>query len=153
MNTTNNKPADIRLNDVTIHVRSTQKSKDHGVDGIEFFTDGAYYRKNGTHFIRYTEMGEGMERVNTTVKVEGNERVTVTRHDGGPYQIVLTKGERQHAFYNTGYGDLLLGVSGTKIRADLGENGGSLHLEYMLDINNAVASHNTLDIRVTPTQR
>lgn len=148
----NNKPADIRLNDVTIHVKSVQKSRESGTDGIEFFTAGSYYRKNGTHFIRYTEQGEGMEQVNTTLKVEGDRRVTVTRHGGGQYQIVLTKGERQHAFYNTGYGELLLGVSGTKIRADLGEKGGSLHLEYLLDINNAVASYNTLDIHIAPPQ-
>ncbi len=147
---TDSKPADIRLSDVTVHVKSQQRSRETGTDGIEFFTAGSYYRKNGTHFIRYTEQGEGMEQVSTTVKVEGDRRVTVTRHDGGPQQIVLTKGERQHAVYNTGFGDLLLGVSGTKIRTDLGEQGGSLHLEYLLDINNAVASYNTLDIHVTP---
>ena len=145
---TEQKLPDIRLDDVTVHVRAFQESPDNGTDGIEFFTAGSYYRKNGAHFIRYTEQGEGMEKVSTTLKVEGSERVTVMRFGEERYQIVLQKGERQHALYNTGCGDLLLGVSGTKITSDLGDEGGSLHLEYLLDINNAVASHNTLDILV-----
>ena len=139
---------DIRLDDVTVHVRSVQESPDHAPDDIEFFTAGSYYRRNGTHFIRYTEQGEGMEQVSTTLKVEGNECVTVMRFGDEATQLVFKKGERQHALYNTGCGDLLLGVSGTKIKTDLGDEGGSLHLEYLLDVNNAVASHNILDIHV-----
>ena len=139
---------DYKLSDATIHVKATQKGDDEYTDCIEFFTAGSFYHKNGSHYIRYTEQGDGMEKVNTTVKVEGDKRVTVMRHGAQRYEIVLTKGERQHGFYNTGYGDLMLGISGTKIHSELSEKGGSLRLEYMLDINNVLVSKNTLEINV-----
>lgn len=144
--------SNLRLDNVTVHVSSVQETNENGTDSIEFFTAGSYYCKNGSHFIRYTEQGEGMKEIRTTVKIEGNERVTVMRHGSEAHQIVITKGERLHAFYHTEYGDLLLGVSGTKIHSEWSETGGSLHLEYLLDIDNAVASHNVLDISVRPPQ-
>ena len=139
---------DVKMNDVTVFVKSVQENSDQVSDGIEFFAAGSYYLKNGVKYIRYTEQGEGMEQINTTVKVEGDERVTVMRHGPQQYRLVLSKGERQHSLYKTEFGEILLGVSGTKIKSELNEEGGTLHLEYLLDVNNAVISRNTLDISV-----
>ena len=142
----NNTNTDIKLNDVTVFVKSVIEDADEGNDSIEFFAAGSYYIKNGTKSIRYVEQIDGEEPGSTTVKVEGEERVTVMRHGAQQYQLVLQKGERQHSVYHTGFGELLIGVSGTKIRSELDSNGGKLFLEYMLDINNTVVSRNTLEI-------
>ena len=142
---------DSKINDAAIYIKSTQQGDGEysgSEDSIELFTAGSYYQKNGTNYIRYTEQGEGMENIKTTVKVEGDERVTVMRRGERPYELILQKGERRHSVMDTGYGEMLLGISGTKIRSDLNEKGGNLRLEYMLDINNILISRNTLEISV-----
>ncbi len=135
-------------NEATIYIKSSQDDGGDINSGIEFFTAGTYCLKNGVRYIRYTEPGNGYGGTSMTVKVEDGRRVTVMRHGAQRYRIVLAEGERQHSLYSTDFGELLLGVSGTKIRSDLDENGGTLKLEYMLDVNNTVTSHNTLEIQV-----
>lgn len=143
---------DFKIEDATVFVKSVQEMGDETQDGIEFFAAGSYYCKNGTKYIRYVHTDEDVkEETSTVLKVEGNERVTVIQNGPQQYRLVLQKGERQHAVYRTPFGELLLGVSGTKIKSDLDDKGGTLKLEYMLDINNAVASRNILEIKVKGT--
>lgn len=142
---------DFICKDAVISIISSQTSHySNEKDNIEIMTTGEFYRKNGKYYIRYTETDDsGTVALPTLVKVEDERRVTVTRTGGGYSNLELVRGERSHSVYNTGYGDLLVGFSGTEISSSLGKDGGSLKLEYDLDINNSVTSHNCLKIDVT----
>ncbi len=118
-------------------------------DKMEIMTTGEYYCKNGKFYIRYLETDEGGNITTPTlVKVEDENRVIVTRgNEAGNLELI--RGERRHSLYNTGFGDLLIGFSGTSIASTLDREGGMLTLEYDLDVNHAATSHNTLKINVT----
>ena len=118
-------------------------------DKMEILTTGEYYCKNGKFYIRYTETDDnGNITTPTLVKVEDQNRVIVTRANGSG-NLELIRGERRHSLYNTGCGDLLIGFSGTSISSNLDRDGGMLTLEYDLDVNHSLTSHNCLEINVT----
>ena len=50
--------------------------------------------------------------------------------------------------YDTPYGALAVGVSTRKMRADLNEAGGSIEIDYALEIDHAVAGENLFKIDV-----
>ena len=138
-----------KIQNATIHLKAVQTDENNAETVIEFFTSGSYYHKNNADYIHYTEQGDGMENVRTTVKVEGDKRVTVIRHGAYNYRFELTVGERRHAAIETGYGVMLFGISGVKIEYGLNEFGGKLKFIYMLDANNTLFSTNTFEIEIT----
>lgn len=142
---------DFVCRDAVISIIASQTSADtQEKDNMEIMTTGEYYCKNGKFYIRYTETDDsGTVIMPTLVKVEDERRVTVTRGGSEFNNLELIRGERRHSVYNTGFGELLIGFSGTEISSTLGQKGGLLTLEYDLDINNAVTSHNCLKINVT----
>jgi uncharacterized beta-barrel protein YwiB (DUF1934 family) len=136
---------------VIISIKGIQNSDDNFSDSdpIELITNGHYFSKGNNHYISYeeTEM-TGLEGVQTTVKVEGSDRVIITR--GGRYktQLILEKGKRHLCHYGTDYGSMMMGVNTAKIDSTLNETGGDIKVDYSLEINHSLASENRFEISV-----
>jgi len=112
-------------------------------------TAGRYYNKEGSYFISYKESETtGFEGVTTTLKVEGDSCVTLTRSGVSNSSLVLEKGRRHLCHYDTGFGDLMVGVSGCRINSRLDDGGGELTFNYSLDINSSLVSQNEVYISV-----
>lgn len=135
--------------DVMITLKGTQYS-DNDSDSVELTTVGQLYRRNGVYYLCYEESeATGFQGAKTTLKVEGNNRVTMRRTgEKMRSQLVIEKGERHQCFYDTGYGTLTLGISGDHIDTHLNDDGGHLAVRYTLDINAVQASENELLVDV-----
>ncbi|MDD3193129.1 MAG: DUF1934 domain-containing protein [Oscillospiraceae bacterium] len=135
--------------DVMITIKGTQLA-DEEQDSVELTTVGLLYRRNGAYYICYDESAAtGFEGAKTTLKVEGDHRVTMRRTgENMRSQLIIEKGERHQCFYDTGYGTLMLGISGDEIIARLNDNGGHLQVRYTLDVNTSTASENELLVDV-----
>lgn len=135
--------------DVLISIKGTVVAEDAAPDVIELITAGRYAYKDGSYYISYNETQDsGFGGVTTTLKVEGDRCVTLTRSGPSSTRMVLEKGRRHLSQYDTGYGQMMVGVSGTRIQSDLSEAGGELSLHYALDINSSVVSQNEVYITV-----
>ena len=83
----------------------------------------------------------------TALKLEQERRISLLRHGGGDSSLVVEQGVRHQCCYDTGYGSMLIGVSGRSIENDITDDGGCVHFQYSLDINTILTSIH--DIYVT----
>lgn len=133
--------------DVLITIKGIQ-TVDGEQDVVELTTTGSFYRKNETYYLTYTEAEpSSFEGQRTTLKLENSRRVSMIRHGGEDSSLVVERGVRHQCCFDTGFGTMLIGVSGRNIENDVTDNGGSIHFQYSLDVNTALASVN--DVYVT----
>jgi len=134
--------------DVLINIKSIHNSEgDHDV--IELFTTGLYYKRGECFYISYEESeSTGFEGSTTTLKVEPEKMVTLSRTGAVSSQLIVERGVRHQCHYDVGYGDLLVGVHGSRIKSSLTDKGGNLEVKYSLDINSMYASENEMYIHI-----
>jgi uncharacterized beta-barrel protein YwiB (DUF1934 family) len=63
-------------------------------------------------------------------------------------QLIVEQGRRHQCQYDVGFGDMMIGVHGSKVQYDLGAHGGSVQFRYSLDVNAMLASENEMYIHV-----
>ncbi len=143
---------DLKKTDGMITLHATQ-SVDGETERIEVLTTGYYAIRRGSFFISYDESeATGFEGSRTTLRYDpAHGQVTMTRIGATQSELIIEKGRRHQCTYDTGYGNLILGVSGDSIESTLDETGGELLFRYSLDINTALASENSVQIQVALT--
>ena len=132
-----------------ISIRGRQKVDDE-VGEIELTTLGSYVQRGSSHYIVYKEyMTDQSPSTRTSIlKIDGNSRLTLMRRGGDNTRLILENGKRHLCQYDTGYGNMMIGVFTSRLSSHLGDNGGSLEVIYTLDINSALSSLNELSITV-----
>ena len=124
------------------------------VDGetgeVELTTLGSYMKRGGSRYIVYKEYAsDSVPAPRTSIlKIDGNSRLTLLRKGGDNTRLILESGKRHLCQYDTGYGNLMIGIFTNRFDAELGDAGGSLNVSYTLDINSALSSTNELSITV-----
>ncbi len=135
-------------NNFLISIKSSHIS-DGQENRLEMTTVGDFEKKQDTYIITYSEPEEsGLSNVYTTVKVEGDQSVTMQRSGSNTSTFFLQKGKRNICHYDTGFGNLMVGVFAKDIVSSLKENGGELKLNYTLDIDSIFQSDNEINISV-----
>ena len=121
----------------------------HDTDVTELATFGTIRDDGAAYIIKYNEeLEEPQESVSVTVRVSKDESaVQMTRTGRSHSSLLIEKSKRHLCNYATEFGDLLMGVYGRDIEADI-ENG-SFHFEYDIDFNGAVASQNTVSMNIS----
>ena len=134
--------------EVLIQIKGNQKTVEDS-DFIELTTVGNLYKKNEHYYLKYEESeATGFEGAVTTLKVEGQDKVTLTRSGSVRSQLIVEKGIRHLCHYDTGYGEMVIGIFGESIRSTLKDTGGRLHFKYTLDVNTGFESENEISILV-----
>ena len=133
---------------VLITVRSVQSVPEEEDETVEFVTNGFIYRKNGVFVLDYDESElTGLEGVHTKVTVEKN-KVLLDRSGSLESQMVFEKNQRHLALYETPGGVFTVGTVAMNVSHVLSEEGGRISLDYRLEIDNAFASRNVVEITV-----
>ncbi len=136
------------MKDVLIDIKGTQGIGDDS-DTIELTTIGQMVIKNGKHYLFYKENDSiGAKGVKTTLKAEGDNKITLSRSGELESRLVIEKGQRSKCFYSTVQGQLVLGIFGEDITNTLGDNGGVLSMTYTIDVENSLLSRNKVEIKV-----
>jgi uncharacterized beta-barrel protein YwiB (DUF1934 family) len=135
--------------DALISIKGIVVSDNGPPDVIELVTSGRYYTKDGKRYISYLESEEnGLPDVKTTLKIEGEDSVTLIRSGAAQSRLIIAKGQRQLCHYGTDFGSLMVGISGCHIRSSLDDVGGELSFNYTLDVNSSTVSRNEVSISV-----
>lgn len=124
----------------------------HIQDGEEYeaelTTSGEFeITENGCRVV-YTETDEELENCVTTLDVTGSEKISMTRAGKYNTEMVIEKDRRHSCFYQTPYGELMMGIFAKKVVNEMTENGGTLNFSYTIDFNNTPASENELTVSV-----
>ncbi|MBO5955524.1 MAG: DUF1934 domain-containing protein [Clostridia bacterium] len=120
-------------------------------DEIELQTKGTFARKNGKFYIIYEESElTGFEDTTTTIKVS-DDAVSMTRRGKYNSRMEFRIGEKCLCSYNTPFGVIPVGVNPISVENNLGDDGGNLAIEYILDIDNRDYLTNRLNLTVKKT--
>ncbi|CDZ25047.1 hypothetical protein CCDG5_1955 [[Clostridium] cellulosi] len=140
--------------DAVINIKGAIFPENAPPDIIEMVTTGQYIVKNGKRYISYNESeATGLEGVTTTLKVDDSGTVTLIRTGAARSRLVIAKGERQLCHYGTGYGDIMVGISGCQVKSKLNDKGGELSFKYTLDVNSSTISRNEIFISVREAKK
>lgn len=137
--------------EVLISIRGTQKSEGEEPQVIELTTDGKLYRDGETLCVSYVESEmTGLNGSVTTFLVKDGG-IQLRRE--GPVNSTMTfvEGEKTESLYDLGFGAMLLGVSARKVKANLCENGGTLFVDYAVEVEHVPVGTNTYEIEVRET--
>ncbi|MCI5622391.1 MULTISPECIES: DUF1934 domain-containing protein [Anaerostipes] len=132
--------------DVLINISGLQVDVDSD-EPIEVMTTGAYYLKNGKHYILYDEIAEDNEVVKNILKI-GPQTVELTKKGGSSSHMVFEKGKENLSYYDTPFGSLLLGVNTSSIEWKEQENHMKLRVNYDLTINSDHVSNCIIDVSI-----
>lgn len=132
-----------------ISIKGSQEV-DGEVGEVELTTFGSYVKRGGSRYIVYKEYASENVPVPRTsiLKIDGSRCLTLMRKDGDSTRLILENGKRHLCQYDTGYGNLMIGIFTNRFDTDLNDAGGSLNVSYTLDINSALSSINKLSVTV-----
>lgn len=123
-------------------------------DIMELMTVGNLFMKDGKQIITYKEsQATGFEGTTTMLEVTGNSSVILKRRGANRSELIIEKGRRHLCHYDTGAGDIMIGVFSDSITNTLNETGGDVSFKYSLDINSSLASENEVYINVKECQK
>lgn len=114
----------------------------------ELTTAGTLDYLGDAYTLTYEETDTELAGCTTTLKVDKNRIITMTRSGKYNTELILEKERRHSCFYQTPYGELMMGVYAKSIESTMDENGGKLRFCYTIDFNNDLASENDLSISV-----
>jgi len=137
-------------NNAVITIRGRQYFEDFDDrEQIELITDGRFERQGDAYVIVYDETEvTGLEGTRTTILVESNNRVTLTRVGDVSSSLVFEQGKRNSGLYNVEEGDMTLTVDAFKVINRLDDCGGSLFVDYQLELNSQFMSKNNFLIKI-----
>lgn len=118
---------------------------------IELQTKGKFSEKNGKFYVIYEESElTGFEDTTTTIKISPQD-ITMTRSGKFNSKMIFQQGEKRLCNYETPYGVIPVGVNPIVMKNNLNSDGGSVYIEYVLDIDNEQYLKNRLNLTVTKT--
>ncbi|MBE5926488.1 MAG: DUF1934 domain-containing protein [Lachnospiraceae bacterium] len=120
--------------DIIISINGLHNS-DSQEDSVEMIAPGKYYNKNGKHYIMYEEVSEEANEVyKSTIKVNDNV-IEVIRNGSTNEHLVFEEGKKNISYYNTPFGNMLIGITTNKI--DINDNSDEMNLsiDYSLEVN------------------
>ena len=83
----------------------------------------------------------------TTFQIEP-QRITLLRVGEYNSEMVFQPGRRHLSVYETPYGNLSMGIDTRRLRAALDEKGGSIEIDYNIEIDHQLAGSHAFRIRV-----
>ncbi|MBR0041181.1 MAG: DUF1934 domain-containing protein [Oscillospiraceae bacterium] len=139
------------MKDVVISINSIHRYEEgEDEDRIEFTTDGLYHYENGTGYLSYLESEvTGLPGTETVVEIRPDE-VVVDRRGSITSRMVFRRGEKNSFQYETPFGMATMGMATKKISHDFNARGGSMTIDYVLDVAHAVVERNRFCIDVRP---
>ena len=115
---------------------------------IEVITAGQYFLKNDKHYVLYEEILEDMNEVcKNRIKI-GKEQVEILKTGASNVHMVFEKGKKNLTYYNTPFGNLLIGIDTTKIEFKEDSEMLELKINYSLEVNYSHVSDCSIIIKV-----
>ena len=136
------------MKDVIISITGSQYAEQDSDEAVEFVTDGQYCFKNGRGKLTYKESAlTGMEGTVTSFLISPGE-VILSREGTLTSRMVFREGTKNTFLYDTPYGSTTMGLDTHRISSSLGEGGGELEIDYIVDFDHTVVGRNRFKINV-----
>jgi len=136
------------MKNVVISMHSVHGYDTDNKDVIDFCTDGQFFKDGDTSCFSYMETEvTGMEGTRTSVIVKPDE-VVIDREGLITSRMVFQQGKKSSFLYSTPYGSATLGISTRRIKHSFNEDGGSMEVDYVMDMEHEMVSRNKIFLRI-----
>ncbi len=133
--------------DVTISIKGLMGTDEDGED-IELVTGGKYTYDDRRAAFEYMETElTGMKGTKTKVTVDP-DGVLITRSGTFNMHMAFEEGRKNYVNYETPYGFFTMGLATQSIKNELTPAGGRLEVRYLLDLDSAMTTKNTVEINI-----
>ena len=140
------------MRDVVISIHSIHGYGSEEQDCIDFTTDGKYSYDGFVGRLSYFESEvTGLPGTKTSMEIS-QSGVCVDRNGFVTSHMVFREGARDVFQYNTPYGMANMDMNTHKIRHSFNENGGSMEIDYVLDLEHAIVLNNKFQMKVEPRE-
>ncbi len=115
---------------------------------VQLTTEADFEKQDGVYFIDYEESEiTGLEGTKTSIEI-GSNYVSLQRNGSVNTQMLFMKNRKTSSYYNTPYGNMMIGIFTDKLNIDVSDNGGKVNVDYYLDVNNSTRSKNNFEIEI-----
>ncbi len=134
---------------VLITVNSVIDGNSGESDKMSFITEGKLTKENDEYTVSYEESQiTGLDGTTTTLKVK-KDSVTLIRHGNVDAMMLFEVGKTHLTDYDTQYGSIMMGITAKKLAVDLGDAGGEIKVDYILEYNRVYGGKNSLNVTVS----
>ena len=136
------------MKEVVISINSTFSFDEGEEQRMEFTTDGHYFYEDEVGCLSYEESEvTGLEGTRTSLFVMPDQ-VVVDREGTVTSRMVFKEGLKSAFQYATPFGRANLGINTRRITQNMGDHGGRVEIDYVVDMEHVVASRNKFEITV-----
>ena len=136
------------MKDVVISINSTFAFEEGEEQRMEFTTDGYYFFEDEVGCLSYEESEvTGLPGTRTSLFVMPDQ-VVVDREGTVTSRMVFKEGLKSAFQYATPFGNANMGIDTRRISQSMGVDGGSVEIDYVVDMEHMVASRNKFEITV-----
>ena len=115
---------------------------------IELLTEGDFYKEDDVYFCDYAESEiTGLDGTDTSIEI-GSNYVSLQRSGNVNSQMLFMEGRKTSSLYSLPYGELTVDIYTEKLKTNVDEHGGSISIDYIIDINNATTGRNNFEIAI-----
>ena len=137
----------MKMKDVIISVTGIQQNSD-GPDAMELVTAGQYGVSADEIRLTWEESElTGMEGTRTSLTVQPR-MVRLDREGALNTSMEFEEGQKHYFLYETPFGSTTMGLNTHRIRSRLGQHGGDILIDYVVDMDHTVVGRNRFYIQV-----
>lgn len=132
---------------VNVSIKGIQVQDGDSSD-VELFTEGTLEKRGSKYVLVYNESEvTGLGGTTTMLEIDG-EKVSLVRNGTVNNQMIFIKDKKTTSYYETQYGSLIIGVLTDRINVDMGDSGGTVSINYTIDINEEYTGENSFFIDI-----
>lgn len=136
--------------DVMLSIRGVQRYAEQEPDTIELITEGTLeQRENGWEIVYQESNLTGLEGVTTSFLMEP-EQIVLTRTGPLKSQMVFALNQPHESLYEMEFGALMLSVCATKMHYAITPQGGTVDLNYRIEIEQSSAGDIEYHLDIKP---
>ena len=115
---------------------------------LELITEGEFYSADGVWFCEYDESPlTGLDNAHTLIEI-GDNYVSLERSGSVNSQMLFMQNRITSSIYSLKFGSLYVDIHTESLNIDIGEHGGKISIDYIIDINNERNGRNKFDITI-----
>ncbi|MCI5700890.1 MAG: DUF1934 domain-containing protein [Lachnospiraceae bacterium] len=115
---------------------------------IEIVTAGNYYFRNGSHFVKYEEVFEGIEDTTSSLVKIKPQSIEVIKKGAANVHMVFEPDKKNITYYDTPFGIIQMGIATTRIDVREKENRIQVEVDYSLDMNDSYVADCVLNMNI-----
>ena len=135
------------MEEIMIKIKGSQNFNGDEDNDIELTTKGVIESvENGVAIIYEESELTGMQGTTTKIVVNRNGVITLYRSGTTNSCMVFEEGKRNISYYDTEAGAFSIAVFANYLEADIHENGGSIEIDYILEVDGNVVGQNEISV-------